>query len=634
MPFPEIPSAGIDARSLAIDFIDNRMYEYHEAFKNPPTRFDSSLRAYVPIAQKDLQMQTPTSQSTKFDETPRPPPSSLDGMIFWASIFPAGMNDFKTQYPIEPKGRCESGRSIRSLANWNDVYDILEEARQVFESSKGLRGGLKKSLRKFAEYSQPIQQTMALVPNIEYASPVLGALEIITNAAKRSIEVREDVARSLNNLERHFEDIETYLAMFSNDGNIIAASIRLVSSILKAVEEVIGYYTRHLALKTISALFNGAEYQIALTESLEQIRYSSEHLLHQAHSSNMWQNRRVLENTHDNSLKLTKMIDKQQQIADTQNEMKNLLEQLERNLLNERQQQVEIEKLKQHNLYLAAQVSFYRAHTPNNLADIEAAPTSPGSLLTLLNTPQLDIFDVERIMRSKESIPAEDRARAELVLRAPKFHAWTVAPTSRELLVHGDFKGTHYISGLSLFCCSFLQAIRNTGRFYSLVYFCGCHIGSNDAFSGGRGMIKSLVSQLLSQRMTEAGPPGSDINLNLIKVGDIGQLCNLFGWLLRRIPQDAPVFCLVDGIRYYEREQYLEDMAQVLRYLLDLTCDETIQCVFKILITSPSETTIVRQAVDEDSILSMAPQPRTGQKFSHIRFARHMEGQLGKGELE
>ena len=46
-------------------------------------------------------------------------------------------------------------------------------------------------------------------------------------------------------LDRHFNDIESYVSLNPNDQNVRQASINMVASILKACEDVIGYYIQN-----------------------------------------------------------------------------------------------------------------------------------------------------------------------------------------------------------------------------------------------------------------------------------------------------------------------------------------------------------------------------------------------------
>jgi len=228
-------------------------------------------------------------------------------------------------------------------------------------------------------------------------------------------------------------------------------------------------------------------------------------------------------------------------------------------------------------------------------------------------------------MRTRELLPTDDRERVEPLVRSRKFQDWVVAPASRELLVHGDLKGTQYVSALSFFCSTLIQSLKEMNRFLPVIFFCGRHIDDNDVHAGARGMIKSLIAQLLRQRSFDTSLLDREVNISLVKEGDIKQLSALFGWLARQLAEDVTLFCFIDGIKYYERDQYSDDMGEVLRSLLDLTEDRNMHNTFKILVTSPSETKIVRQAFDNECILSMAGQPRTGTGFSKSRVGRQLE---------
>jgi hypothetical protein len=53
-------------------------------------------------------------------------------------------------------------------------------------------------------------------------------------------------------LEEKFGLIEQFLAIFDNDEVVEGASVKLVTSILKAVEDVIGYYTENMCEFSVS----------------------------------------------------------------------------------------------------------------------------------------------------------------------------------------------------------------------------------------------------------------------------------------------------------------------------------------------------------------------------------------------
>lgn len=121
------------------------------------------------------------------------------------------------------------------------------------------------------------------------------------------------MTEGFEDLEQRFEDIEAYITCFPDDQNIVKTSTKMIASILKAVEDVVGYYISNrgelppnsfsqsnssvlisklfTAKKALSIVFNGDEYRETLTSSLASITLASNALLHQAQNSSMWQNR-------------------------------------------------------------------------------------------------------------------------------------------------------------------------------------------------------------------------------------------------------------------------------------------------------------------------------------------------------
>lgn len=78
-------------------------------------------------------------------------------------------------------------------------------------------------------------------------NPIRGetTLTLALQAAKITTDIRNAVTGGLEELEQHFGDIENYIKMFPDDENIVNSSINMVVAILKAIEDVIGYYIRN-----------------------------------------------------------------------------------------------------------------------------------------------------------------------------------------------------------------------------------------------------------------------------------------------------------------------------------------------------------------------------------------------------
>jgi len=66
-------------------------------------------------------------------------------------------------------------------------------------------------------------------------------------AGKEASKVRIEVSDVLGeDLEEKFGLIEQFLTIFENDEVVEGAAVKLIMSILKAVEDVVGYYTKNL----------------------------------------------------------------------------------------------------------------------------------------------------------------------------------------------------------------------------------------------------------------------------------------------------------------------------------------------------------------------------------------------------
>lgn len=237
-------------------------------------------------------------------------------------------------------------------------------------------------------------------------------------------------------------------------------------------------------------------------------------------------------------------------------------------------------------------------------------------LLDFLNMRGLDDADLEYIMQLQGPLTSGRQNRSDQIMKSIQFSEWLVKPSSQELLIHGNSDPTP-VSPMSFFCGMLVQSLRGVKRFHTLSFFCGRH--PEEDYGGGRTMIMSLLAQLLQQQHFDLGFIG-DEDMDHMVGGDVVSFCFVFGELIRQIDVRNTVFCVIDGINFYERgEELLEEMAYVLRFLLDLTKDST---VFKILITSPSTTEDVREAVDDSNYLSLPGQPGDSQPFSKLQFER------------
>jgi len=223
-------------------------------------------------------------------------------------------------------------------------------------------------------------------------------------------------------------------------------------------------------------------------------------------------------------------------------------------------------------------------------------------------------------------VPMNEQARAEQLIRSRQIKDWMVSPTSSQLLVHGDYEGKRYVSGLSLFCSSLVQSLAaKAPQFIPLVFFCGLHTDRNtDDYTGGLAIIQNFICQLLCQFDFDTKLLADAVDEDRVRHGDIHELCSLFEWLVNQLPRSVVLFCLIDGIIYYERREFEDDMGLVLVTLLRISDEQSTQAVVKVLITSSTRTSSVRKPFPDELILSMESMARSDMTASKWRLERQL----------
>lgn len=221
------------------------------------------------------------------------------------------------------------------------------------------------------------------------------------------------------------------------------------------------------------------------------------------------------------------------------------------------------------NAYLTAELIRSRTLPPNPWAPSIPAYISQGSSLSLPQAYDTSVSDMEYVQNHLPDIPAKDRQRAEGLEKATQFRQWLVAPTSQLLLIHCDLQESSGISTFSVLCLMLAKALRNSPHFRPVVFFCGRHMGEQDVNAGGPGLIGSLTEQLLCQQSFDTGLLDSNTIQNALE-GKLDAFCALFHSLIRHIPKETTLVCVIDGIKYYEREVYELEIGIVVVQLLDL----------------------------------------------------------------
>lgn len=212
-------------------------------------------------------------------------------------------------------------------------------------------------------------------------------------------------------------------------------------------------------------------------------------------------------------------------------------------------------------------------------------------ILSQLSFTDSIFADFDRAELTKNSISSADKLSAERLLQTTEFHKWMFGKSSGKLLVHGAFKSaqaktspfTHPVFVLA-------EGLTSRANVIILVFFCGFRLGRNYP-KYAHEMIRSLLKQLLEQWDNNGKSFfGEHYRFdNVIETSNTQSLVLLFESIVKSLPGDTTVFCMIDGVDQYENEAHIGDMTTISASLLGLACKGS-SPLFKTLFTSAQPT--------------------------------------------
>lgn len=188
------------------------------------------------------------------------------------------------------------------------------------------------------------------------------------------------------------------------------------------------------------------------------------------------------------------------------------------------------------------------------------------------------------------------RARASALIGSPMFKAFmTENASSGPLLVNGneDLSSAEGLSPLSLVAArlAHISEQNESRRGITLRYFCaehGPYAGANQTSSPAGRMMISLTGQLITHMLSRSVEADlSFLKLNqwaALKNENLRVVCTVFYELVKQIPSNTVLLCILDEVALYETGMAQQDLDAVVRRLTRLV-EGTDDIVFKMLVT-------------------------------------------------
>jgi hypothetical protein len=238
-----------------------------------------------------------------------------------------------------------------------------------------------------------------------------------------------------------------------------------------------------------------------------------------------------------------------------------------------------------------------RSRTPIRYSAFLSLP----ELLKVLSVPHMKATeDLDYMLRQGKNFDVAAQGQARCLLQTEQFQGWFSSRNSDLLLVDGnaDSFGSSRISPMSFLCATLVLTLLNNRPAISLNFFCGQHVASDDELKGPNGLIRSLIAQLLlTGRTLSLDFIDSRIYREDLESHTQVALCHTFQQLVKQLPVDTLVFCVIDGVSLYERTDWRGDLSFVVDRLSDLVKDERLQPTFKLLMTSPYASKYIHRRI-------------------------------------
>ncbi|MCJ1239776.1 hypothetical protein MMC14_007774 [Varicellaria rhodocarpa] len=148
--------------------------------------------------------------------------------------------------------------------------------------------------------------------------------------------------------------------------------------------------------------------------------------------------------------------------------------------------------------------------------------------------------DLELVYRHGASLELSSYGQAQWIFQHGEFQDWFATDASQVLLVEGNVSAhaLERISPTSHLCAVLLHTLKHVPCQASIHFFCGLHTGGDRPFLGVRGLLRSLITQLINLYDLSLDFIRSQKILDDIKTHEPDHLFTLFRNMVKRLPAD------------------------------------------------------------------------------------------------
>ncbi|KAL1861691.1 hypothetical protein Daus18300_008659 [Diaporthe australafricana] len=548
---------------------------------------------------------------------------------------------------------CDSVNGFNAEdCSWDDVFRLLSEAKSQYQAKeKGFRGAFVSIARKAGDHADTITPAFQAIPD-QYGLVVLRAslcwvFVLLKTAAKKRVKI----LNAFEDIPRIITIAELKRTHFPHDTHIYCQSIKAMAKIFPIFSKVpSGDDVDTMIEKVEKAVLHMKERSDILREAILVDMHDQNQKHHEKVEAALNMTRATAVSTSAGLHTVSRQIS---QIEDTVQPMPQKMDVLQSSMAEIRDDIATSERsimdgvsamanrgaLDAQNWMLGMLAEFRQSFENKlnaveqkqdmillgaaQLLDLEARRSrtpalqiqpgqqpllEPRELLAILAVPLETVTrDLDYVVRQGFHLSPAEQSQAQWLMKMDRFWMWFSSRDSDLLFADGALMDPSQhqfrISSLSVVCATIVASIAQTNSdAIALHYFCAQHVSLNDALSGPQGLMRCLTARLLVELQGKyGGLPNLNfldaISIQKLQHHDVGQLCDLFCRLLLQLHSSTTVYCIIDGICWFERLEMLEDLFQVMQSVCDMVDDPGKRVTLKFLLTSPFRSRHIAQGV-------------------------------------
>ncbi|KAI8632709.1 hypothetical protein F5Y19DRAFT_471878 [Xylariaceae sp. FL1651] len=543
--------------------------------------------------------------------------------------------------PINGAISSPTGHLDLCQCSWDDVLTQLEIARAscLIKDRKTSRKA-DRFLAKAASYGE---KWIELLPDEYGLSVVRGGLALVFSSATQKIENREKIIHTFEDLPDMIRTLETACKLFGSDEEEDVCGLaksfydELCSDIPDLIQILDGKSSRFN--RFLNRLAAGAPETAKIDEVLERVGRRASKLessikrikmrLDAKEQSEIVAIRSKLEATQMGMGLIYSEVKQLPNRLDMVDFARNFQQTIVKTVRDELQSSVqeilknqtkgdfaaeaktfvfkmiqENTSLKHENAQLSAQNKQIEYERSRRASPVPRPFLTTFDLMRILDVdPKCLTEDLGFVLKQAFRMGPEDQGRARWLMKTKNFLNWMNRPQHYLLLADGAMQ-LERISSMSVLVGTLAISLLQVPSTVVIYFFCGRNLNTDaeDELAGPNGMLRSLITQLLLG-FTPPSPDLSGISSHEFLLDcykqDFSALCEVLKLLIEQIAPGATLYCLLDGVSWYEQKHW----ARELRYLVGLFKHMTMRpggpCL-KVFMTSPSRSTDIRDLFDTE----------------------------------